>query len=216
MQRITRNADKQKEPKTADVPRRCVVIKKTKLNPDMEKIELRYVVYNRVGMDGKFEQLDVLGDASNFIRERGKDMKYHGDDVATTVTVASVSMEATTTSRQPTDEVHDRQFEVLSRSLPVLQNLCDRFRDLEFASNETHKRSEYGMLREMTEDALIEGNRVISEGQPVPTNLMKKIQGINTIARRVLEEPSMKKMEVLSLDNSEMARSRSETFPRRR
>ncbi|CAI5451260.1 unnamed protein product [Caenorhabditis angaria] len=162
-----------------DRPRKCVVIHRRRMADDLEKIELRYVAYNRVDKGEQTTAFDVMADAAKYMKEQANEVNYKE------VGYNSCTSQATNQVTFP----ESKQQKKLRLCLPVLNNIRARFEAAE--NNEKvdhHTRRTNATLRALCDEILEEATYTLQNGTPITADLMKKIQNINDLTRKVLAQ----------------------------
>lgn len=184
----------------SDLPRKCVVIRKKKIGEHLEKIELRYVAYNRIDKGVHSTTMEVINDASSYFRERADDLDYQGEPSTNS------SLQKTATIVKSEEKAKKK----LEQCVPILLNMRARFVETEKnKAYSTHKRSQHGILKTLCDEILTEATYVLDNHHPVTSDLIKKIANINTLSRQIIANES--KMENLVQDENELAASKSKT-----
>ncbi|CAB3397450.1 unnamed protein product [Caenorhabditis bovis] len=186
--------------------RKCVVIKKKKIGDDMEKIEMRFVSYNKIVKGSKASHIDIITEASSYLKEKAKEIDYQSSHTP------NGSCRTENSESKPSATEKDKR--KLCLCIPVLTKLRTSFDDLEQdkkASN--HTRRQCGTLKALIDEILSEAAYTLDNGHPVHQDLLKKVQNINNLARKVLMKGST--VETLVQDENELAVSKSRTSPSR-
>ncbi|CAL2032608.1 hypothetical protein CAEBREN_24890 [Caenorhabditis brenneri] len=184
----------------SDLPRKCVVIRKKRIGDNVEKIELRYVAYNRVEKGTFSTTMDAINDASTYFRERAEDLDYQDEPSSKSTLQKTVTIVKS----------EEKAKKKLEQCLPILLNVRARFAENEKnKSNSNHKRSQHGALKVLCDEAITEATYVLNNKHPVSSELIKKIASINTLSRQIIANES--KMENLVQDENELAASKSKT-----
>uniref|UniRef100_A0A1I7TV77 Uncharacterized protein n=2 Tax=Caenorhabditis tropicalis TaxID=1561998 RepID=A0A1I7TV77_9PELO len=145
----------------SEMPRKCVVIRKKKIDDNMEKIELRYVAYNRVEKGSQSTTMEAINDAASYFRERAEDLEYRdeassGSSLQKTLTVVK------------SEEKGKKNLNNVFRSLCV----------------------QHGTLKTLCDEIINEATYVLENIHPVTSDLIKKIANINTLSRQILANDS--------------------------
>ncbi|EFP07460.1 hypothetical protein CRE_26206 [Caenorhabditis remanei] len=187
----------------AEIPRKCVVIHKKKIGNTMEKIELRYVAYNRIENGVHSTTMEVINDASTYFKDRAEDLDYQNDS-------SSQSSLQKTVTIAKSEEKEKKNKEKLEQCLPLLMKIRARFEENEKNSSySAHNRSQNGALKVLCDEIVAEATYEINNGHPISSDLIKKIANINTLSRQVIAKES--KLESLVPDENELAASKSKT-----
>uniref|UniRef100_A0A8R1HKV9 Uncharacterized protein n=1 Tax=Caenorhabditis japonica TaxID=281687 RepID=A0A8R1HKV9_CAEJA len=180
----------------SDLPKKCVVIRKKKIGETVEKIELRYVAYNRLEKGAYSTTMEAINDATTYFKDRASDLEFRGE---------------TTAEKTLTSKSDGKGRKKLEQCLPILLNLCARFAETEKnKAYSVHKRTQSGALKSLCDEIVAEVSYVLNNGHPVTADLIKKIANINTLSRQVLANES-KLEECLTPDENELAASKSKT-----
>ncbi|KAF1766424.1 hypothetical protein GCK72_006381 [Caenorhabditis remanei] len=180
----------------AEIPRKCVVIHKKKIGNTMEKIELRYVAYNRIENGVHSTTMEVINDASTYFKDRAEDLDYQNDSLSQS------SLQKTVTIAK-SEEKEKKNKEKLEQCLPLLME------NEKNSSYSAHNRSQNGALKVLCDEIVAEATYEINNGHPISSDLIKKIANINTLSRQVIAKES--KLESLVPDENELAASKSKT-----
>ncbi|CAI2344174.1 unnamed protein product [Caenorhabditis sp. 36 PRJEB53466] len=103
----------------SDMPRKCVVIRKKKIGENIEKIELRYVAYNRLENGEHTTTMEAINDAASYFKDRAGDLDYQED--------ASTKSSAKTVTITKNDEKGKKKLEHVHKRTQsgALKSLCD-------------------------------------------------------------------------------------------
>ncbi|ULU05046.1 hypothetical protein L3Y34_017646 [Caenorhabditis briggsae] len=198
---MRRSAGKDSKPYTTedtDLPKKCVVIRKKKIGDSIEKIELRYVAYNKLEKGAHSTTMEAINDASSYMRDRAGDLDYQD--------TSSTSLQKTVTVVKS----EEKEKKKLEQCLPFLQSMRARFAENEKSNMySTHKRTQNGALKILCDEILEEAEYILNNGHPVTSDIIKKIAKMNTLSRQVIANES--KMESLIPDENELAASKSKT-----
>lgn len=178
------------------LPRKCAIIRRSFVN-GIEKTELRFVAYNRVGGEesGGYNDRGFLADVDEFLQEQirgssdAESVSYattsttNADGAQTPPSSADVSVLSAASSNALASTHHEpkcAKSKFVKDALPSLERLVKYYKEKSKKTADL----QMVMLKMTAEDVLADAQRVLMEGGVPMDALLKRIEVLNIVEEK--------------------------------